>query len=413
MFTGLLAAMCRVVAMLALGGALGVAPAVAADDEPPQVLVMLELPPPHFRADGGYGGSYADGAGRQARRRVAHELAQAHGLQLQGDWPMPLLGVHCFVMALPPQRDTAQAVQALAADRRVAWAQPMQEFRAQRDETDPLYRVQPAAEPWQLQALHQRATGRGVQVAVIDSGVDDRHPDLAGQVVRRENFVRRQAYQAEQHGTGVAAVIAARAGNGVGIVGVAPQARLQALRACRQQPDEASRCDTLSLAQALHHAIEHEAQVINLSLAGPPDRLLARLLDIALARDIDVVGAADLGLPQGGFPASHPGVIAVVAQARQRPPAGLWAAPGQDIPTATPGGRWTLRSGSSFAAAHVAGLLALRRELHGPRAPRPHAALVSDASGAVDACATLRVMNACACGCPSASAEPAAAPARP
>jgi hypothetical protein len=401
----------RLLALLALALA---ATAVAAQEEasPPQLLVMLKMPPPHFRADGGYAGAYGDGAGRQARRRVASALAEAHGLQLDGDWPMPLLGVHCFVMRLPPAADAEQTATRLAADARVAWAQPLHEYRTQ-EHADPLYRLQPAAAAWKLDTLHEQATGRGVRVAVIDSGVEDSHPDLAGQVAQRENFLPREAYRAEQHGTGVAAVIAARADNGVGIVGVAPQARVQALRACRQLPDDSSRCDTLSLAQALHYAIDRGTEIINLSLAGPPDRLLAQLLDLALARGIDVVSAADPALPRGGFPASHPGVLAVLAQQpAQAPPSGLLAAPGTDVPTAAVGGRWTFRSGSSYAAAHVSGLLALRRELStGAQALRT--AFVPDASGAIDACATLRVMNACACGCPPARAEAAAAPVPP
>jgi hypothetical protein len=389
--------------------------AVADDETTPQLLVMLKLPPPHYRSDGAYGAGYGDSAGLTARRRVARALAEENGLRLEDDWPMPMLGVHCFVMTLPARADAERTAQRLSEDKRVAWAQPLHVYKTQEQTQlhgDPLYRVQPAAQAWHLSDLHALATGRGVQVAVVDSGVEERHPDLDGQVAQRENFVARQSYRAEQHGTGVAAVIAARADNGVGIVGVAPQARVQALRACWQLGDESSRCDSLSLAQALQFAIAHEAQVINLSLAGPSDRLLAQLLDLALARGIDVVSAADPSLPSGGFPASHPGVLAVVPQGAQAPPAGMLAAPGTDVPTAATGGRWAMRSGSSFAAAHVSGLLALWHELHPERDMR-RVAFVPDAGGAIDACATLRVMNACACACRSARAEPAAAPARP
>ncbi len=374
-----------------------------------QVLVLLQLPAPHLRADG-YGGSYDDGAGRAARRRVAKELAREHGLELVTDWPMPLIRLDCYVMRVPASASPTVIAEALAADSRVAWAQPMNLYRGQ-GHNDPLYPVQPAAQAWHLSDLHAVATGRDVKVAVIDSGVDDQHPDLAGQVALRDNFFAQRPYVGEAHGTGVASVIAARADNGVGIAGVAPQARLLALRACWQSTPEASLCNTLSLARALHHAIDNEAQVINLSLAGPDDRLLAQLLDLALARGISVVGAADAQLPRGGFPASHPGVVAVVSQGSQPPPAGMLAAPGMDVPTAVPGGRFQMVSGSSFAAAHVAGLLALARQLQAqPKAVR--ASLATDAQGQVDACATLRAMTACACGCRAAKAD-APAGARP
>src|SRR5580765_1986421 len=63
-----------------------------------QVLVMLRLAPPRFRPDAGYGGNYDASFGAEARQRVARELAQRHGLHVVNQWPMPALGVDCFVM---------------------------------------------------------------------------------------------------------------------------------------------------------------------------------------------------------------------------------------------------------------------------------------------------------------------------
>ena len=88
-----------------------------------QVLVLLSLPPQHFRPDGNYAGSYSDAAGRVARRRVAVQLASEHGLAMTGDWPMPLLGVDCFVMNVPPDRSPDHIAQDLSRDARVSWAQ--------------------------------------------------------------------------------------------------------------------------------------------------------------------------------------------------------------------------------------------------------------------------------------------------
>ena len=75
-----------------------------------------------------------------------------------------------------------------------------------------------------------------VRVAVIDSMIEADHPDLTGQVILSQNFVTGQSDAPEVHGTGVAGIIAALGNNGQGIVGVAPQARLMALRACWQTP---------------------------------------------------------------------------------------------------------------------------------------------------------------------------------
>ena len=373
-------------------------------DAAEQILVLLHLPPEHFRPDSSYSGSYDDSLGRSARRKVANRLAQQHGLSLASAWPMPLLGVDCYVMNVPAGQAPEQVAQAIARDPRVAWAQTMNVYRAQGYD-DPLYPVQPVVSAWHLADLHTLATGRQVRVAVIDSGVEPKHPDLAGQIELRENFVAARPFAAEAHGTEVAGIIAARADNHLGIVGVAPRARLLALRACWQDGERATLCNSLSLALALDFAIGHDAQVINLSLSGPPDPLLARLLDVALGHAIAVVTAVDRDLPGGGFPASHPGVIAVADEGAAATPPGTWLAPGRDVPTTGPPSRWLLVSGASFAAAHVSGLMALLREANATHAGST--ALVRLPTGAIDACASLtRGHGPCACGCAVTRARP-------
>ena len=363
-----------------------------------QVLLLLRLPPEHYRPESTYSGGYGDSAAHSARRRVAAALAREHGLTLATDWALPLLGVDCYVMAVPDDQTPERVAQALSRDSRVAWAQAMNVYQT-RGHNDPLYPLQPANQAWHLSELHEISTGRDVRVAVIDSGVDELHPDLAGQVALKENFVEGRSDLPEQHGTAVAGIIAARADNGIGIVGVAPNARLLALRACWQESSRATLCTSLSLARALHFAITHEAGVINLSLSGPPDRLLERLLDVALARSITVIGAVDRGLPEGGFPASHAGVVAVADDTGEPSLPGVLVAPGRDVPTTLPGGRWNLVSGSSYAAAHVAGLFALMREQHPTHAvPLSVASVLSFSSGEIDACATLtRVAGSAVC----------------
>jgi subtilisin family serine protease len=266
-----------------------------------------------------------------------------------------------------------------------------------------LFAAEPAAAQWHLADLHRIASGRGTRVAVVDSGIDERHPDLAGQIAVNRNFVSGQPLVPEQHGTAVAGIIAAKGNNHVGIVGVAPGARLLALRACWQSHGSTA-CDTLSLAKALYYAVENKADVINLSLSGPDARLLREILGIAYARGMAVVAAFDPNLPGGGFPASVPGVIAVSDAPAAGSHGDVYVAPGREVPTTEPGGRWFLVNGSSFAAAHVSGLVALIRE----RRPSAPLALVSQrrGGGAIDACATLvRAVGPCDCACgPSRSA---------
>ena len=383
-------------------GAAAADPSGPAQDPRGQVLVFLRIAPEHFRPGADYHDGYGDSMAAGARRSAAERLAHAHGLTLAGDWPLPLIGEDCFVMNAPQGRSPAALAGELSKDPAVSWAEPMNLYRGEGAPVrgDPLLPVQPAEREWKLDALHRLATGRNVSVAVIDSRIEDNHPDLVGQVRISENFVDDRSTAPEQHGTGVAGVIAAREGNGVGIAGIAPHARLMGLRACWQTRD-ATLCDSLSLAKALHFAIAHDAQVINLSLAGPPDRLLGDLIDVALGRGETVVGAYDRSLPGGGFPASHPGVVAVAEEEDEGAlPLGVFTAPGRDIPTTQPGGRWYLVSGSSYAAAHVSGLFALLRERR--PASRGPAALAASQShgGLIDACASLdRAIGPCDCAC--------------
>jgi hypothetical protein len=373
--------------------------ALGATDQGRQILVMLRMPPEHYRPGSAYSGSYGSAVAQGARQRMAERIAKRHGLTLVQNWPMPLLGVDCFVMILPADVSPEAAIAQLSRDKGVAWSQPLQLYHAQAATTgDPLMAAQPAAAQWHLAELHRVATGRGVSVAVIDSRIDTKHPDLDGQVVLTQDFVGGRGTAPELHGTAVAGVIAAREGNGAGIAGVAPRARLMGLRACWQQTSATTLCDTLSLAKALHFAIDRRARVINLSLSGPRDLLLGRLVEAGLARGEAVVAAFDSAAPGGGFPASQPGVIAVAKEGTAGLPARLYLAPGRDIPTTAPGGGWTLVDGTSYAAAHVSGLLALMNE----RRAAGSSALIRTRGGSLDACASLATAShSCSCECGS------------
>jgi hypothetical protein len=386
-------------------------PASAAVPEAPRLLVMLRTPPDHARVDGSYGGAgYGDAARARSQARVGARIAAAHGFAVVTQWPMPTLGMDCIVLALPPGTDVPASIAALESHPEVAWAQTMNEFRAQ-GHADPLYPLQPAAAQWRLDELHSVATGRRVRVAVVDSGVDGTHPDLAQAVDTRANFVEGQDYVAETHGTAVAGLVAARADNGIGMVGIAPDAHVLALRACWEVSAQQTLCNSLSLAKALNFAIEHHAEIINMSLSGPSDALLGRLIDVALAKRQQVVAAVDSHLAGGGFPAAHPGVIAVADASSDAPP-NAWTAPARDLPTTVPGGGWRMVSGSSFAAGQVAGLLAVldQARAEGDAAARPGDAasrLVRLPGGGIDACASL--VRAGSSG--AAAARPGVAPA--
>jgi len=405
--------------LLWLQGAAAAAPAA----EPPadRILVMIPIAPPHYRPGIAYGGGYDDALGADARQRVARDLAEAQHLAQLGRWPMPALAVECFLMGLSEDQVAAPVLQAIARDPRVAWAQPVSTYRTL-GHNDPLFELQPAARPWHLAEVHAFTTGRDVSVAVIDSAIEVRHPDLQGRVALARNFVDGDDGHPESHGTAVAGVIAANADNGLGMVGIAPQARLLALRACWEIDSVTTRCDSFTLAKALQFALEHRPQVVNLSLTGPRDALLAALIDRALALGITVVCAIDPAQAGGGFPAERAGVLAVDAE--ESGGAAAIRAPGRAVPATLPGGRWGFVEGSSFAAAQIAGAVALLKQIlpdAGPEETRarlaaaPRLARTADGAAAppapaTDLCAVLAgAARICACHCGADGAATAGA----
>jgi hypothetical protein len=336
------------------GGAMALAPGAAGRPAPAAAeRVLVTLP----------------AASQSAWARTVRQLEIAHRLRLVQAWTMRTLGVRCAVFALPRGVAAERAIARLARDPRVETVQPIASY-AVLDHGDPYLHLQHAAQAMRLRPAHRWATGRGVKVAVIDTGVDYGHPDLAGRIARTGNFVAGDggAGRGDIHGTAVAGVVAAVAGNDLGIAGVAPEADLFALRACRQTAPRlpAAECDSFSLAKAFDFAVSEGAQVVNLSLTGPRDPLLARLIGAAVRRGVTVVAAArDGAAPEADFPAALPEVLAVRSgvPGRSPPAAGrVLVAPGVDIITTFPGGGYDFLSGSSLAAAHVSGVAALLLE---------------------------------------------------
>jgi hypothetical protein len=381
----------------------------AEDASSRQLLLMLSAAPSHYRPEASYGGSYQGGPGRVARRRLADDLAHAQGLSLRDDYAMPALGLDCFVLEAPSTEALNRAIVVLKSDPRVESVERVQVFHSL-SQGDPFAAAQTAVSNWHLRDLHALTTGRRVRIAILDSGADIGHPDLRGQRVSIRNFVGNSRYAAETHGTAVAGIIAAQADDGIGIAGIAPQSNVLALRACEQTKRAGTICNTFSLAKALQFALTAKAQVVNLSLTGPSDPLIARLLDVALRRGTSVVSAIDPGSESGGFPAAYPGVLAVAGM-RDSPPSSLNAlrVPDRGIPAPRPGGGWDMVSGSSFASAQVSGLIALMLQLSPQLTQSDMRSALSGPTGlgltskrprSVDACAAVtRVARRCACGC--------------
>lgn len=231
-----------------------------------------------------------------------------------------------------------------------------------------------------------------MRVALLDSAPDASHRDLgvaeirdlpgakvgeaaAGQAAVREAAVGEAApIEAGLHGTLMAGVIAAREGNGFGIAGLAPGARLVSIPVCTSSDERApaagagGRCMLYDLLRGLDLAWEAEAQILNLSLTGPANPLLAR--GVARLEELGLVVVAAAGnehLDEPRYPAAYPSVVGVGAHDREGAPfarsnRGAWvelSAPGVEVISTVPGDAFAFDNGTSLAAAHVTGVLAV------------------------------------------------------
>lgn len=306
-----------------------------------------------------------------AVRRHAADIAREYALVEVDRWPIESLSVFCFVFRTSPGVDRDAVIERLRADARIESVQALQQFEtlagAVTDYDDTYAALQRALDVMEIPAAHRYSRGQGVRVAIIDSRADTEHEDLEGRVTETR-FIEDSG--SAQHGTAVVSVIGANANNAVGIVGVAPESVLELYAACWSEagPGEAV-CNSFTLAKALDATIASTPDVLNLSLIGPHDPLLARLLREASRAGVIIVAARS---PQNRrntrFPASLDFVISVgsgdtppapsPARADGQPRHQVYA-PGRQIMVAMPDNAYDFRSGSSLAAAHVSGVIAL------------------------------------------------------
>lgn len=350
---------------------------------------------------GGYGMAPRYAGSARARAMMA-DLEKEYGLREAGQWLIAPLKLYCVVVLIPEAAQREVLIASLQKDERVKLVQPLQSFGTLSGAyNDPYFSLQKGFAELDGGGAHRLSRGRGVRLAVIDTGVDLKHPDFQGSSISAQNFVDQNAerFNRDRHGTEVAGIVAAVANNGEGIAGMAPAVQLMALKACWQAQGGAQ-CNSFTLAQALLDAVKNGAQIINLSLGGPSDGLLSELIAHAVKQGVIVVAAMPANGRLGGFPTGLPGVIAVDMADRKPAEPGILYAPGRETLTLVPGGHYDFDSGSSLATAYVSASIALLLAID-PRLDakaafallRRTSSTQTYQSGAINACAALAALS--------------------
>lgn len=306
-----------------------------------------------------------------ASRATVNGIARRHRLTLVETVSLRQVRRTFHRWRIDDGRSVAAVIRGLEADRLVGRAQPNFLFTIVQESGRPVGPAQ--GDPAQyvigklhLNEAHRLATGEKILVAVIDTGIDDTHPDLAGTVVDKFEAVRDG--KLHEHGTQMAGAIASHGK----LLGVAPATRLLSYRAFSPTAKSA-RGTTANVVKGIDWAMERGAQIINMSFAGPPGRDLELFHDAlakARAKGIVLIAAAgNDGKSEPYYPGADPDVIAVTATDADdkffvdsnRGRYIAVAAPGVEVLVPIPGGV-DFTSGTSVAAAHVSGIVALLLE---------------------------------------------------
>src|ERR1700704_6430498 len=298
----------------------------------------------------------------------ADELSRRHGLARLASQNFPLVGSTIGLFRVTDRRTVEVVSRELATEASVRSVQPnfryvLQDQKAALTEGDP---AQYAIAKLRLPQAHTLAYGANVIIAVIDSGIDVKHPEFANAIA--DNFDALGSKEGPHvHGTGIAGAIVSHAR----LMGSAPAARILAIRAFGAAPKGAESTSYVIL-KGLDYAAAHGAQIVNMSFAGPKDPLIERGIAATIAKGIVMVAAVGNAGPKSPplYPAANTNVIAVTATdaqdklfaASNRGGHIAVAAPGVDIFLPAPDEKYQMTSGTSFSAAYVSGLAALMLE---------------------------------------------------
>ncbi|MGD0642075.1 MAG: S8 family serine peptidase [Roseiarcus sp.] len=305
-------------------------------------------------------------------------IARRHRLIEAQVLPIGLLGTSVRLWRIPDARDVANVVRELGGEPALARIQPNYLYAAMQDAASAASTPAPAPPQYALAKLHvdavvDPAPAQPIRVAVIDTAVDESHPDLKGAVEARFDAIGGAAPRSLDHGTAIAGAIAARGR----LKGVDPNVRILAARAFDSE-GAGTVGETLWLLEAIDWAARERASVVNMSFAGPPDPALHAILAAASAKGMTLVAAAGNAGPKSPplYPAADEAALAVTAtdaddKLYRNANVGRYvavAAPGVDVLLPAPQGAYALETGTSVSAALVSGVVALMLERR-PSAP--------------------------------------------
>lgn len=272
---------------------------------------------------------------------------------------------------VPKGESTDNLIEELEEQKDVEYAEPNYLFKKMESPNDPAY----------IDQWHHKRLGTGAAwtktmgskeliVAIIDDGIDRNHEDLKGKIVNAYDTIRNRKHIIPKgaHGTHIAGIIAGSANNGIGGTGVAPNVKLMPINVF-----DGEYADTADIIDAIHYAVQQKANIINMSLGDTSySESLNKAVQEAYKKGVLIVAAAgnegDMGENvQRVYPAAFSHVISVAAtnSSDKRPSYSNYhstvdiAAPGDDILSTLPNGKYGWMSGTSMATPMVAGVAAL------------------------------------------------------
>jgi subtilisin family serine protease len=303
-----------------------------------------------------------DGALSEAQ---ADALARRHGLRRIESRNFELIGATIGLFRIEGRKTLEAASREFSGDGSVRSVQPNFRYALQGESTG-AREGDPAQYPQaklHLAQAHALAEGANVTIAVIDSGMDLKHPEFAGVTITPFDVLDSNDGP-HAHGTGVAGAIVSH----VRLMGSAPEAHILAIRAFGTS-GKGAQSSSYVLLKGLDLAAGRGAQIVNMSFAGPKDAIIGRGLSALAARNVVMIAAAGNAGPKSPplYPAADANVIAVSATdardklfaASNRGSYIAVSAPGVDLFLPTPDDKYQITSGTSFSCAFVSGVAAL------------------------------------------------------